>query len=167
MARFDLTQKQRDGLIRVQDDIITKLGKLCKLFYQPKLVDCSNCNLPAIDDYAGNIWTHGGPLRVDQAGCNFCGGTGKIAQEYTENITLTIDWAPKAFKNANNVAIPFAFIGTRGYITDLPKIQKCIKLQVALPLQGYIIAEYALQGEAFDANNVIQGRYFIAYWNRI
>lgn len=167
MARFSLSQKLRNGIIQIMDDIITEAGKQCKLFYQPKLVDCTNCNLPAIDTYAGNIWTHGGPLRIDQAGCNSCGGTGKIAQEYTENVTLTIDWRPKEFQTATNVANPYGIIVTRGYWSDVPKIKKSTKMRVALPLAAFVEADYVLRGEPFDAFSIIQGRYFIAIWDRV
>lgn len=167
MARFTLSQKLKDAIISVMDDIITEAGKECKLFYQPKLVDCTNCTLPAIDTYAGNIWSHGGPVRVDQMGCNSCGGSGKIAQEYTDTVTLTIDWKPKEFQMNSNVAKPYNTIMTRGNWLDLPKIMKSVKMRVALPLSAFVEADYVLRGEPFDAFSIIQGKYFIAIWDRV
>ncbi len=165
---FDLTSYQRQVLKDAFDSVLDLFGKDCKLVYQPKLVDCVGCGGLANSTYSSNTWLHGGPVRVDQLGCDMCGGTGKKAEEYSENIKLTIAWRPEEFGIvAPSVMKPFGLIQTRGKIADMPKVMSCIELQVQLPIHAYMIGRYKLRGEPGDAFSSIQDKYFIALWDRI
>lgn len=163
-----LSDSQRLALREGFDSLIGFFGKTCKLVYKPILVDCTNCNRTAINTYTNTVWSHGGPLRVDQQGCVYCGGTGKKAQEQTDNIVLSIAWLPKDFIQVPaGIVLPAGTIQSRGYLTDLPKVQQAIEMQAQVPIENYTIGRYKLNTEAFDAFGIVQERYFIAFWNRI
>lgn len=152
------------------DEMISTVGKVCKLYYHSVNIDCENCvNQTQIGKKSKNAWRHGGPLPFSVQGCPICGGTGKMAQESTENITMVINWDTKSIvKNiAPNVIFPFSIIQTRGYIYDLPKVLKCEDMEVQLPMGHMVAAKYKLINSPTDAFSVIQEKYFLATWERI
>lgn len=167
---ISLDSSQRQALQEGYDSMIAFYGKVCKLIYQPLIVEAGTSTQLADNTYIqGNYWMSG-PMRVDQQGVPMAGGQNMKTQESSENITMTIDWYPKDYLNSNitNIApIEFNFIKTRGKIVDLPKIQKCIEMHVQIPLNNYIIGRYRLKSGATDAFSIIQEKYFIASWERI
>lgn len=166
---MNLTTGQLNALKEGFDSMIGFFGKECKLFYQPKIIDCPDCSKLVNNSYSqGSFGTHGGPQRIDQMGvCFLCGGSGKRQQEYSENITMSCEWNPKGFINAAGISLPTATLRTRGYLFDIIKIKKCIELRLQVPIENYVVGRYKLNSEASDSFNIVQGRYFIAYWDRI
>ena len=172
---FEISDEQKAAFKEAFDDILgaSLFGKTCKIVYQPKLIDCQCSNL--VTQPNGSHWLHGGPLRIDQQGCSMCGGSGKVAQEYSENIVMSVNWKPVGSTNYDilysasqaNIKIPYNIIVTRGFIVDLPKVKRCIQMQIQLPLAAYGLGRYTLRGEPGDSFNAIQDKYFLAVWDRI
>ncbi len=173
LVDFSLTDEEiqllRDGF----DSLLDFFGQSCKLIYQPRIVNCPACvNLAS--NQSNTHWRHGGPLRIDQQGiCGVCGGTNKKTEEVSEIIKMSLAWQPKDFiggyfqKVAPGVNAPRGIIQSRAYLTDLPKINKCIEMHAQLPIENYIGNRYKLLREGQDQFGIIKGRYFLCFWERI
>jgi hypothetical protein len=172
---FSLDDDTKQVISDALDDILANtnvggLGKTCKLVYPERYVSCPNCIPDTFGGKSSNRYRTGGriPFTATQA-CPVCSGAGKAALEVSEEITLKCNWEPKSFirpvKNLQ-INIPYSIVETKGYMTDLPKILKATALIINLPIAPYIKQTFRLLGEPGDPSNIIQGRYFIATWER-
>lgn len=144
------------------------LGKTCRLVYPPRYIRCDNCVLsPHSPDGVGR-YRHGGPMPFTGR-CPLCNGEGKKADEQGEDVTLLCNWEPRKFvtpiRNLD-LKVPFGFVETKGYMADLPKVLKCDHMVFQVPVTPIIRQKYKLVGDPGDRSNIIQGRYFIALWER-
>lgn len=165
MAIFNSRQQKK--IRDFQDNALDALSKTHKLIFPPIFESCSSCLSPAISTYMGNVGLHGGPLPNL---CTFCGGTGKIQKEVTENIQLEINYSPTSKviqADAPNVQLPWDVILVKGYLKDLPKLQQCQEIQINLPSFPITSGRYKLSGDGLDAFNHTQGRYFLVMLVRI
>lgn len=161
----DIKNIARDAI----DDLIDQLGKTCTLVYPPKWVDCANAATDPVGHKGANRWVNGGASQFNPLGvCSLCNGEGKIAQEVTDDVVMLLAWEPSKFfvKSPAYVDVPKGQIQTKGYITDLPKIMKARQMIVQPSLESTIRWRFELAGEPIDPGNIIQGRYFVALWNR-
>lgn len=163
MAIFDA--QQLSALNDFYSDLIVSFGKACKLIYHGKFVT-GNQNLTLADNtYLKNIGIHGGPINSEDV---IQGGSGLIQNSVSENITLVIDWSINdAKKYGINITSPYAIIKTHGHLTDLSKILKAVEMQVDLPLSPIVVGKYRFLGQGTDVFSIVQGKYFIGFWERI
>ncbi len=164
-----LSESQRQAVKTVLDNVIEEFGKDCRLFYQANNVEAPTIRLkPAVSTYADSVMSHGGNIPVHGQGEPLENGANKIAQQTSEVIKMSIDWTPRKYIiPVPTSQLPYGYIQCRGYIGDLPKIQKSINIQVQLPIEPYVTGNYKLLGEATDQFNIIQGIYFIAVLERV
>lgn len=166
MAIFSPTQLKQ--IRDFQDNMLDTFSKPCKVFYLPKMVDCTQCLAPVDSRYSNNTGLHGGPLVTL---CDLCNGTHKIQQEVTDTLVLEIDWSPKLkFRDfrteAPNVSLPYNYVIVKGYLSDLPKIQQAIEIQLDTN-NLYTNLRYIRTEDAADSFNIIQGRYFTSILKRV
>lgn len=172
MADPLLNSAQRSNQSSILDRMFDTNKKYCKIYYPPVLVDCS-CNFSNIGKKPNSAWTHGGPVPVPgNLACPLCGGTGKRAEEITENIEMVINFDFRlSIKgnniNISNIALDFGYIQTRIKIADVPKIRNCEKLQVDLPNEAFQKAFYKPYKSPSDDFAVTTQKYVISYWERI
>ena len=161
-----LDEFQKEYLKKILDESLESFGKICKLVYQPRYIDCQACNFSTIGNKPNSVWQPGNPSQI--LGCVFCGGTGKKPVEVSEQINLILVWNPSQFlKPAAQVESPYDVIQSRGAISNLPKILRCIEMHTQLPIEPYMKARYILDGQPNDQFNILQNTYFIATWRRI
>lgn len=153
------------------DDVITELGKNCLLVYPPKMVLCSNCTSSPIGHKPSNVWKSGGPIQFGQGSlCPMCDGDGRRAEEASETIKFLCEWDVKKFFrpiHGIDLRIPRGVLQIKGFLTDLPKVVRCDHMILETAIDGILRAKYRLSGEPGDYSNIIQGRYFVAIWERI
>lgn len=160
-----LDSEQKKYAQDILDESISFFGKQCRLIYQPKYENCG-CNFSGIGNKLDNVWHHGGPASI--MGCVYCGGTGKRPVEISENLIMILDWNPSQFLlPAPQSFSPYDIVQSKGFLSDLPKILKCMEMRAQLPIEPYIISRYKLYGQPGDQDNIIQNRYFLAIWERI
>jgi hypothetical protein len=158
---FETTTAHRNLIADAVYDLINQWGKVCKLFYPPKLVECNNCSR--------STYRTGGPMPFNFGVCPLCKGSSNIkASETTEDITMLIDIRPKPYILALagiDIRNPDGLILSKGFVKDLPKIKQCNFMQL-MDIDGYGHQRFKLYGEPFDLYNIAQSKYFTAFWKQ-
>ena len=153
------------------DDLITELGKSCKIVYPARWVSCQNCQIDIIGNKSSNHWKTGGPLPFANGTiCPLCTGVGKRAEDTYDTVTLLCNWEPKKFWQPVpnlNIGKGNGFLQTKGFISDMPKILKADHLIFQVPMEPYLSNKYKRISEPGDKSNIIQNRYFICTWEQI
>lgn len=160
MSLITLSTAQRHNIAVAISDVITILGKECKLYYPVKQIECVNC--------VNGHWKTGGPMYFTMGVCPLCGGAKPKSVETTENIIMTLDWNPqKYFALFPNVDIrnPKNIILSRGYIADMPKVAQADYMKI-VQIEAYKNFKFKLVAEPIDPHNIAQGKFFIALWER-
>ena len=167
---FNLDADARAALREGFDDLLAAAAKPCKVVYPPRWVNCDNCVYDPLKQLSSNRWKTGGPMPFQAGHCPLCSGKGRRAEEVSETLSLTCSWEPRDWARLvprlAEVRVPYGLLLTRGMLADLPKVQRCDHLVVQLPIAGLVTANYKLAGEAGDAFQFVQGRYFVAPWER-
>jgi hypothetical protein len=167
---FTLTDDVRLIAQNAIDDLIDQLGKDCRLIYPPDWQQCANCIYDSIGEKSSNIWITGGPIPFDAGStCPMCGGVGRRAIEKTANIRMLVQAEPSKWwvKPPFNVQVPTGMIQTKGYMSDVPRLLQSRKMIFQTDIEGIMRMRYELVGEPIDQGNIIQGRYFVALWQRV
>lgn len=163
MAFF--TAEQLAGISDFYDELIESFGTPCKLIYIRKFEPGEPTLKFADNTYAQNIGLHGGPIQTDSIDA---GGSGLIAEESSETINLVIDWSLKDGRIFGKTIIqPYDILRTHGALTDLPKIQKAVTMEVNLPGQPITKGIYKVLSQGSDIFSIIKGRHFNCYWERV
>jgi hypothetical protein len=157
---FTLTPAIKSVTQQALEDLITELGKNCKLFYPPTQETCG-C--------AGNVWLTGGPAPPgDVTTCPLCGGSGFRAKEVSETLKMGVAVHPKDFwkKPPPNIQIPDGTIQTKGYLTDLPKLRAAERMQLQPELDAVARWMYVRDDDPVDVSNIVQGVFVVLQWKR-
>ncbi len=161
-----LNTVQIQAIREIMDEMLDDWSKPCKIWYRPILEDCEAC-LNMVDDGLGVGGLFGGPMANL---CPFCNGSGKREKEVTDTINLEIDYTNKFNRNnwinLEEVKRPYEIINVKGYLTELPKLQKSIEVQVNIPAFPHTDSRYVLMGDADSSFAVVQERYFLATLKR-
>jgi hypothetical protein len=168
---FTLDADTKSVITQALDDLITELGKPCRLEYPPKWAPCVNCVYDPIGNKSSNRWLSGGPMQFPNGQtCPMCNGVGQLATAVTEVITFLCAWEPRKFWfPIPNLQIrsPYSIVQTKGFLKDLPKIERANFLYFQTPIEGIARKKYKLFKEPGDPSNIIQNRYFVASWERV
>jgi hypothetical protein len=167
---FDLTSMQ-NILKRGYDSLINVLGTPCVIYYPPIWEPCSNCLADVIGNKSSNRYKHGGPVPFQVGSiCPACSGNGKRAKETTESSKFLTAYDPKKFfypVPTLDVRQPYAVIQLEGFLTDLPKLRRAEYVIIHADIKGVAEGRYRLSSEAFDDNNIVQGRYFFCTMEKV
>ena len=170
---FTLTPAIKGIAANAIDTLINQLGKPCRLVYPPVMVACpQGCQVVVGAKQMTDIWRTGGSVKPGNLStCSVCGGTGQMAQSQSETITLLCNFDVKPWKTISipdNVDFrsPGGLCITKGFLTDMPKVKRCIEAVLATNVEPYVRYTYRLHGEPMDTSNIVQGRYFSAIWLR-
>lgn len=153
------------------DDLINVLGKKCLLVFPGVTNPCVNCVYDSVGQKSSNHFAHGGPLPFPNGtACPMCNGEGMRQDKPTKEVKLLLLFEPKVYvdpsDNRLNIRIPDAILETRGRIEDWPDVEQCEYLIAQSDIQGYGPRKFKLASEPSDDNNISQGRYFVARWER-
>lgn len=157
----------QDGL----DDFITELGKTCRLVYpSTKWESCDNCVYDPIGQKSSNRWRTGGPISFPNGtACPQCNGQGRRSVVFYDDIKFLCELNPKNFVvpiPSLNIRVPNSLLQTKGFITDVAKVQKCDHLLFDIDNEYLGSRVYKLNSEPGDKSNIIQSRYFVCTWER-
>lgn len=164
----EIRQTAQDAL----DDLLQSkenggLAKRCILVYPPKWVACVNC-VPGPGGVSSNRWVTGGPIPFqDGSLCPLCDGNGKRADEVTDEVYLQIASEPAHFfiRIPVHVQVPAGTIQAKGFVWDLPKVLQAQQL-IVQPNELPVTYRYVMDGEPLFPGNIIQGRYWYAFFKR-
>ena len=144
-------------------------GKVCKLIYEPKDLECPNCYLDIDTGVSTSIYKSGGPIAfTNYTICPYCGGRGRLQTEETENIRLRVYFNQKQFiqtAQTQNIVISGDIIQVIGYMVDLPKVQRAKAMMVDTQVEGY--KEYTFQPLSTPIPwGFRHAKYFTQLWKR-
>lgn len=162
---FTLDSATKSTIQDALDDIIAEFGKDCRLVYEGKWAACVNCLIDATSGKSTNRWRTGGPVPFQIGVCPQCKGTGRRAEEVSESVRFKVEWEPKNFEypvEGLDLRVPHSVCQIKGYLSDLPKVNRCDHIIIQTPIEGIIQARFKLYGEPISPGNIIQGRYFVA-----
>lgn len=168
---FTLTGNIKTVIQDALDDLITELGKNCRIVYPPRWLPCNNCVWDTVTQRATNVWKTGGPMQFPNGtACPVCGGHGQRSEEVSKVIKFLCEWEPKKFflpiPNLQ-VRAPFAMVQTKGFMEYLPDVQNSDYMIFQSDLENIQRMKFKLVSEGWDRSNIIQGRYFVATWERV
>lgn len=167
---FTIDDGTRRTITLALDDIITEFGKDCRLVYPAAWQPCVNCVYDPVGKKSANRWKTGGPLAFHSGTiCPVCEGRGGYAAtEAYEAIRLKIDWEARNFTHPAGKALKvrqkYSVCQTKGYMQDYAKVVKCDHLVVQVPIENIVQAKFYLVGMPISPGNIIQDRYFEAFW---
>jgi hypothetical protein len=177
-------RKQKNGIRRCKEGLLSRVRQINKKTYNGYVYDIEvdnhhkficefilvhNCIYDPIGQKSSNRYRSGGPAPFQIGNCPMCNSVGKLQSEEHATIKMTIDWRPKNFEIFGpNIRLPSGGIVTRGYITDLPKVEKCDKMMIVNPgMQSYGHYSFKLAGEVVEPFQIIQNKFFAALWQRV
>ncbi len=172
----NITDDIKATVQQVFDDILLPaeeggLGKHCRLIYPSKMIACENCVFDPTTNRSSNRPKSGAPIPFGPGGvCPMCNATGKMAEEHTEDVVFKCSWAPKRFMRLFpkiEMELAQSLVETKGYVTDIPKILQAERLVVDTSIEAYLRQTYKLFKSPGSPSNIIQGRYFMAYWEQV
>lgn len=153
------------------DDLILYLGKECKVVYPPKIIACVNCLVDPIGKKSKNIYLSGGPVPFPQGSiCPVCDGAGgTLASETFDIVQVILHWQPREFGGVklDNVRLAKGVIKIKGYLSDLPKFQRCSYMIPHINIDAFLHYRFRLSSEPVSNGNIVQARYFSALFDRI
>lgn len=166
---FTLTPSIKGIAQQAITDLISQLGKDCTLIWPPRATPCPDCLPDLIGKKSSNRWRTGGPVWFpDGSICPMCQGKGQLFEEKTKTIKMLCAWSPKDFflKVPFNIQVPDNQIQTKGFIADMPDVLQARRMRVESAVQPYIHYEFDLKTEPIDPGNIVQGKFWIARWER-
>lgn len=151
------------------DDIIAEFGKNCRVVYPARWAACVNCVNDPVGRKSANRWRHGGPLQFPAGTpCPLCSGQGgHQADAPTEDVRLKVEWEPLRFWvpfPGLDLRAPHSVCQTKGFVWDLPRLQKADHLLVQLPVEPYVQTRMRAISSPVLPGNIIQDRYVIMTW---
>lgn len=167
---FEISEDIKSIAADAIEDLIDQLGKDCLLVYPPIYEDCLNCIFDEIGNKSSNHWKSGGSIPFSNGSvCPNCSGQGKHAIEMTKAIRLLISSDLRSFTKGlpPNIQVPDGAILTKGKMIDFADVLQCRKIIVQTGLQSSVRLFYKLYSEPLDTNNIAQGRFWNAIWERV
>ena len=153
------------------DTLINQLGTNCLVYYPPIWEHCDSCVYDPIGNKSSNRYKTGGPVPFQTGNvCPSCNGVGKRSKETFETIKFLTAYDPKNFFYPMpnlDIRIPYGFIQLEGHLSNLSKIRRAEYIVIHSDIKAIAEGRYKLHSEAFDDNNIIQGRYFFCTMEKI
>ena len=143
-------------------------GQICELIYPvTKNASCPNCVYSPRERKSSNIYKDGGPIPFpDHTICPWCGGEGRSSRPKTEEIRLRVYWNPRDWAISGPVESPDNRAMIIGYMTDLPKVEKCDRILLNKAVEVYRKWTFERDGEA-SPWGLAQDRYFRQMLRRV
>lgn len=163
---FTLDDNIKSLAAQIFDDVITEFQKPCLVVYPPKMIPCTQCRLDPVGNKSSGFWKDGTRIR---GVCPYCGGNYFKAEEVSETVNFLTEVEPKQFEKFP-FSVPIRDAGgllqIKGFMEDLPKVQKCEYIIHDLNMRPFIEQRYRMYGEPISPSNIVQNRYFICLFER-
>jgi predicted nucleic-acid-binding Zn-ribbon protein len=159
----DIAQLYFDSLLQPYAD--GGFSKPCLLYYPPIQVACTNCAGRPVGAPNSSINVKGGPTYSPVgAQCPACNGRATIEEQITETVYLhcsQLTAQNKKYLNIDvNVNLPDGSLIAKGFLSDMPKVQRADYILVNTEILGYMERKYKLASEIVSPSNIVQNRYF-------
>ena len=143
-------------------------GHNCELIYPvTKNASCPNCIYSPRQRKSSNIYKAGGPVPFkNHTICPWCGGVGRSSRAVTEDIKLRIYWNQRDWINKMPLEVGQSMVMVIGFMTDLPKIEKCDRILLNKDVKSYRSWMCEREGEAVP-HGLSQDRYFMQMLRRV
>ncbi len=168
---FTLEDSVRTIITSALDDLISELGKMCRLVYPPRMIRCPNCVFDPVGKKSTNRYLSGGPMPFQNMACPICNGTGQRAESVTDDVKFLCAFDTKSFFVPIpdvDIQTPFSYVQTKGFIaTQLAKVKRADHMVFQTALEGVLNKKYKLHKDPADVANIIQNRYFVATWKQV
>lgn len=167
--RFTITDAMKAQIQQAFDDVVTELGRPCRVVYPPQWAPCVNCVSDPIGRKSANRWRTGGPVPFSNGTtCPLCKGAGgHNAPPATADVELKIEWDRGRFW----VPVPQSAIKgslttcqAKGLASELPKLTGADHLLVHLPVAPFSLHKFVLAGGPWFPHSIVQGRYAVTQW---
>lgn len=150
------------------DDLITELGKDCRVVYPPTTEPCPTC---------GGAQTHGPggePAPRDWV-CPGCDNAGTRTVEASETVRMLLATDPAVWfyrprpytQIPPGSEVPGGTLQTKCSIAYRPKLLKADHIVVQPELQPAAQWRYQLDGDLIDVSNILKGTYVVGLWRRV
>lgn len=152
----------------IADSFVTDFGRPCRLIYPSLQQPCQNCITDPISHRSSNVYKTGGPSPFPQGSiCPWCNGVGYFVTESSDNVTLRVYWKPKDFQRLGiSLEKADSIIRVRGFLSDLPKLQRCQYLEVDSSIENYGVSRFKRFGEMVPYGLGVE-RYCLGYWEKV
>lgn len=167
---FTLTDDIKSTIASALDDLISELGKDCRLVYPPRMTSCVNCVWDPVGKKSSNYYLHGGPVPFSNTSCPMCNGVGKRAEEVSDVVKFLCAIEPKHFFKPVkhlDIQLPYSIIQTKGFLSDMPRVRRASHMVFQVAIEGLLNKRFRLLDDPVDVSNIIQNRYFVATWEQI
>lgn len=155
---FEITSDIKDIATKALNDLISQLGKNCKLVYPAEPQPCTSCS-----DKSHYPW--GGEGTLSSVLCPTCNNKGVIYQEVSETVKFLLTWTPRDFTQHDlNIRMGDGYLQTKGFIHDFAKVKRCDHMIIQTDINNIVEYKYRLVGHPIDSNNIVQNKYFVAIW---
>lgn len=144
----------------------------CRLIYGDTLwTDCENCIFDAIGNKSSNRYAAGGPIPFSFGICPVCFGIGRIPDEQTASVNLSIiwdyrEWISFAGVDAKTLSIDGYCQSISKMTTTIKDIKRCKEMIINTDIEQYVHHRFSRQGEP---NPIGFGRddFIVTMWKAI
>lgn len=178
---FTITQDIKNIGEQAINALINQLGRDCKVVYESQLSEvCSNCFFDSLNQRSTNKYNGTGPRPFTSGKCPVCRGSGFLAgtSNSTDTLKLLIDWQPKQWTIMNTATVQGVtpergkmsqgdLVMAKGFIADMPKVIQAKYIILDYQNAKYENNRFAIWGEPVVQGNIIQTKYFNAFFVRI
>ncbi len=144
----------------------------CRLIYgNTKFTDCSNCIISPVGGRSSNRYQSGGPAPFSFGQCPVCFGLGKIPDEQTEVVNLSViwdyrDWISFAGVDAKTLSKE-GFVQTISSLSDtLVNIKRAKSLIIDTDIEKYVHHRFDRHGEP-NPIGLGADTYIVTMWKSI
>lgn len=164
-AFFDTHEWVSDALL---DSIV---GYDCTLIYPPSFTECPNCLFDPSTGRSSRIYKDGGPVPfTNYTICPWCSDDGRLTVNHEETVQFRIYTQSSSWIKfpglTNLIEHPEGYAQIIGYLTDLPKVQRCIEIILYAHVENIQRIRCKTAGEAVP-HGFRKNRYFIQMVQRI
>ncbi len=166
-GNFSIPSSLIDDHEWIADSLIDDLGKVCKLLFPYKKLECPNCFLDRRTGRSNGIYKSGGPVEFTNFTlCPWCNGEGRLEERIEKDITLRLYWEPRDWIGGIPLENPAGLVQTIGYMSDLNDMEQAEKILVNSALEDTKRWECERAGEP-QPHGFRNNRYFIQMLRRI
>ena len=166
---FTLTSDILSPTQQLFDDIINEMGRDCKIYYPPNVIAATQTTVlkPVGQASQNSVLTGGSNPFPSESISAVEGGQGQESETF-DTVKLLLHYNPSHFgqMKLDQTRLDKGLVKTGGFLVDLPKILQCAYL-MDNTMDGYGHFKYRLCEKPISNNNIVQGRYFEALWERI
>ncbi len=168
MSQLYLSPQIRSAMQLALDGVMIDFARPCTLYFPPVMTATT---FPLNTAYGGDsAWSQGMPQPAHsmQGLSPYSDSTNTIAVESTGTIQMVIYLNPSQYDSnfPKDVHRPQDVIRTRGYVSDLPSVLNCTRMETYIDV-GTDHYKYKLAGRPTIPGKIVPSRFFFAWWESL